>query len=235
METIIALPEPVSKANEPSSYKALFLSYDSVGYAVAVVVWIVLSTLNPFERPYDTNDTSISHPHLSDFVSFNVVLALDVIVPPILFFAVYRNLYNTVAAYYYYTLGAFVVFGVTQYFKLICGRLRPDFLSRLATGDSGLISDGRQSFPSGHASVAFYGAGFVVFWMFDVVNLLGIRVGKKLGNAHAVILALLLLAWPSYVAVSRTQQYVHFPTDVIAGSALGLVISFIFCYIRKSP
>jgi membrane-associated phospholipid phosphatase len=66
-----------------------------------------------------------------------------------------------------------------------------------------------QSFPSGHTSVSFCGAEFIRK-----------RYGWELGiPAYAAA---------SFVAYSRVESNEHWPHDVIAGAAIGIVSSFIF-------
>lgn len=69
----------------------------------------------------------------------------------------------------------------------------------------GLDSD--SSFPSGHATRAFAGMSFLVL---------------RRGRAYA---SLLLLA--AGVAISRVVIGVHFPTDVVAGGFLGVILSVV--------
>lgn len=68
---------------------------------------------------------------------------------------------------------------------------------------------GSQSFPSGHTSVSFCGAEFIRK-----------RYGWQLGvPAYAAA---------SFVAYSRVESNEHYPHDVIAGAAIGILSSFIF-------
>ena len=47
------------------------------------------------------------------------------------------------------------------------------------------------------------------------------------GRAWRFMLVLFPLLLASYVAISRTQQYVHHPTDVLAGCLLGVVVAVV--------
>lgn len=69
------------------------------------------------------------------------------------------------------------------------------------------IPSGRFSFPSGHAVSSFSAAA--VLMMYD----------RKIGCAALVLAAL--------IAFSRLYLYVHFPSDVIAGAILGVLLAFI--------
>ncbi|KAJ3328916.1 hypothetical protein HDU76_009036 [Blyttiomyces sp. JEL0837] len=146
---------------------------------------------------------------------------------------------------------------VTDLTKKWAGRLRPDFLSRcswnaatqLCTGDPALVTDGRQSFPSGHSSLSWTGCTFLALYLFAVFEvwpvisfskgpLLPISMGyvhvtshgsgtyPNTGRAWRFALAFAPLLVSTYVAISRTQQYVHHPTDVIAGGVLGIFIAW---------
>ena len=87
--------------------------------------------------------------------------------------------------------------------KDVFGRLRPPLAHDSLTALVSLPAD--SSFPSGHATGAFAAAG--------VVAALHPRL-------RAPVLALACL-----VAFSRVYLGVHYPTDVVAGAALGLAIA----------
>lgn len=73
------------------------------------------------------------------------------------------------------------------------------------------------SMPSSHASNHFAVAFFMVL-------LIGIR--NKLTT-------LLWLGWAAAVAYSRVYCGVHYPTDVLAGSALGILLGTLFYYLYQ--
>lgn len=94
--------------------------------------------------------------------------------------------------------------------KNIIARERPfNTAGALLNADSLLIGipSGRFSFPSGHAVSSFSAAA--VLMLYD----------KRLGIPALILAAL--------IAFSRLYLYVHFPSDVIAGMILGILLAFI--------
>ncbi len=94
--------------------------------------------------------------------------------------------------------------------KGIVGRERPfNTLNALINENNLLIGlpSGRFSFPSGH-SVSSFSAATVLF-LYD----------KRIG-VPSLILA-------SLIAFSRLYLYVHFPSDVIAGAAFGIIFAIL--------
>ncbi|KAG6335097.1 hypothetical protein ID866_3986 [Astraeus odoratus] len=85
-----------------------------------------------------------------------------------------------------------------------------------------ILEDGWRSFPSGHASMSFSGLGFLTFYLAGKLHLFDTR-------GHAVSIAV-----AASVAISRTMDYRHHWQDVVAGSALGLAVSY-FCYRQYYP
>jgi len=137
---------------------------------------------------------------------------------------------------------------ITQIVKVTVGRPRPDLISRcmplsnavipqyqLATAsictqtDRFIMTDGWRSFPSGHASLSFAGLAFLSFYLAGKLHLF-----DKRGRAPKAWLALIPLAGAALVAISRTMDYRHHATDVLAGSLLGFVVAY-FSYRQYYP
>lgn len=152
-------------------------------------------------------------------------------------------LYSTIGSF---GLGAAFTLLLTDSGKYMIGRLRPHFISVcnpdwsminctdsdgyqqyvqdipcLGT-DTHQLTDGRLSFPSGHASSAFY---FFTYWVIylqarmipEVFGDTLLRPFLQLAGALAAIL----------VGLSRVSDYKHHWSDVFAGSILGLVVAIL--------
>lgn len=90
------------------------------------------------------------------------------------------------------------------FMKNLAGRSRPCWLDDTVAL---LIKNPEDySFPSGHTLASFEGA--VTVWFYN----------KRWGSA-AIVLAVL-------IGISRMYLFVHFPTDVLAGMVLGILIAW---------
>lgn len=96
-------------------------------------------------------------------------------------------------------------------FKNLVGRVRP---CNVNTEIEMLVKRPSSfSFPSGHTSSSFASATTLFLW------------NKKCGIATFALAAL--------IAFSRLYNYVHFPTDIIAGALFGIFTSILVYYIFK--
>ncbi|KAI8899703.1 phosphatidic acid phosphatase type 2/haloperoxidase [Globomyces pollinis-pini] len=125
----------------------------------------------------------------------------------------------------------------TESAKIWVGRLRPDFLDRCkpvddkCTGSAKSVEEGRKSFFSGHSSISFYGITYLVFWMLEEGwLLLGFYVGRRVTPGFVLLFSMIPLMLPAYVAISRSQQYIHHPTDIITGSLFGSLIAYVMVF-----
>lgn len=147
---------------------------------------------------------------------------------------------------------AFTLF-VTTTVKLMVGRPRPDFIARCfggeippeipwrvpgypaCTGDEAKITEGRKSFPSGHSSIAFAGLLYLTLYLADFLGVFS--DGKTPANAGdgkasprhpwALFVSLAPSLGAAYIAASRTSDYWHHCTDVLAGAILGSTVAYL--------
>lgn len=129
---------------------------------------------------------------------------------------------------------------VTALLKIYAGRLRPDYLARLAaagyTASTSTIpnpledpqyfcdlmsahpelKEGRLSFPSGHSSTSF--AVFVMLTFFFFAHL---RPFARQSSLTRLFICLLPLSVSLLCAVSRTRDFKHNFSDIVAGAIIG--------------
>eukprot|EP00667_Euglena_gracilis_P011518 EG_transcript_11764 len=100
----------------------------------------------------------------------------------------------------------------------VCGGFRPDFWSRLQTGDSDLIKQGRESFPSGHTLAAFTGLGFYMHWLCGKLFVFH-SAGGHLWRFVLAVMCPMALAITQ--AVSRVVDNRHRTVDILGGAVIG--------------
>lgn len=139
--------------------------------------------------------------------------------------------------------------------KLTTGRLRPNFLAvckpesdpyatycalanrtsdylvpgvnfRCLSTDLKSIDESRKSFPSGHSSTSFYSMFFVIMYVQRVWT-------KPSLSLLAQFFQVAFFGLASFVAISRSFDHKHHPTDIIAGAFLGTAVAlFVSHHIR---
>lgn len=112
------------------------------------------------------------------------------------------------------TIGAALL--LTLFLKNIIGRARPDPLLWLVT-------ESNFSYPSGHASQTF-----TIFPIIAIYLIFFTKINNNLKWLSGII----LLVLPILVSFSRLYLGVHYFTDVLAGSVLGLSMAIIFWIIQ---
>jgi undecaprenyl-diphosphatase len=101
---------------------------------------------------------------------------------------------------------------VTELVKILVDRQRP-YLE--LSGVHTLISSSGPSFPSAHASRAF-----------AVAFLLWMNTRRSFGALAFVVAA--------SIAISRVYLGVHWPSDILFGALLGLVLAYLFSHFQKN-
>lgn len=127
------------------------------------------------------------------------------------------------------------------------GRPRPDIINRcqpptdlVANPQFGLTSwtvctrtdllkDGFRSFPSGHASFAWAGLWYMTLFVAGKMC-----IWDRKGYTLKSWLLLIPVVAASLVAISRTMDYRHHATDIIAGSILGILVAW-YAYRQYYP
>nr|KAG5703257.1 hypothetical protein BaRGS_034168 [Batillaria attramentaria] len=147
---------------------------------------------------------------------------------------------RVVRAFGAYAYGYILVTLITVVLKLSTGQLRPHFLavckpdvdlsnctgyieSYQCTNENATareLKSARESFPSGHASMMFYCATFLVLYLETRIHVVNTRLPKLTLQAGMVTAAL-------YVSVTRITDHHHHRTDVIVGALLGIIVAIV--------
>ncbi|VAX12687.1 Membrane-associated phospholipid phosphatase [hydrothermal vent metagenome] len=99
--------------------------------------------------------------------------------------------------------------GTNQFYKSFLSTFVITHALKIAVNEKRPGNNGGQSFPSGHTSAAFQGAAFIQ-----------LRYGWKY--------ALPAYAAASFVGWSRIRANKHYPVDVFAGAAIGILSNYYF-------
>ncbi|TPX59812.1 hypothetical protein PhCBS80983_g02192 [Powellomyces hirtus] len=128
---------------------------------------------------------------------------------------------------------------LTNAIKLMVGQLRPDFLARCMPSldlaqtctnpNTSTIRDGRMSFPSGHSGRAAAGLGFAMWYLVAATGALNFDRRRPEGRVWKALVCLVPLLGVAAIAINRLQRNRHHVPDVVTGSVLGLLISYV-CY-----
>jgi phosphatidate phosphatase len=142
-----------------------------------------------------------------------------------------------------FLFGCFATADITDFAKVVVGRLRPNFLDVckpnvnpytdlcvnsnrtylvpdvdfVCTAPAELVNESRLSFPSGHSSLSFYSMVYLILFVKHAWS------ARRLG-LFVCLVQFFLFALACMTALSRLADNKHHPTDVLAGSLLGASI-----------
>lgn len=234
-------------------FLTLYASDWIVTCSLGLLFYVVGHHISGFKRHFSLEDTSLRYPyavyqrvgtHSLHFISAVVPFVAQVIINLITVRSWIDFHHSTLGLLLSYTITG----SITQIVKVTVGRPRPDVISRcqpipgsvdpvygLSTVNictqtvKYILDDGWRSFPSGHSSSSFAGLGFLTFYLAGKLH-----VFDKRGYAGKIWLVLVPMSGAAFVAISRTMDYRHHWQDVVAGSALGLALSY-FSYRQYYP
>ncbi|SPO39062.1 related to DPP1 - diacylglycerol pyrophosphate phosphatase [Pseudozyma flocculosa] len=207
----------------------------------------LINNVHGFRREFSLTDTSIQHTFATSERVPMWLLGVSAVIVPALIIAgvalgVSRSVWDLHNGLLGFVLAHCLNVTATTIIKVCVGRPRPDLIDRcqprpgsanaqpygLATDaicsvgvDNSELRDGFRSFPSGHASSAFAGLTFLSLYLAAKMHLFDRR-----GHAISAWLTLTPMLGAVLIAVSRTMDYRHHATDVIAGGILGFVMAF---------
>ena len=163
----------------------------------------------------------------------------------------YRSFWDCHAALLGLILAHALTITATTIIKVTVGRPRPDVIDRChptpgatngspyglvtdlvctTSPESSILTDGFRSFPSGHASTAFAGLTFLSLYLAGKVHLY-----DKRGHAASAWLVFFPMMGAALIAISRTMDYRHHATDVLAGGILGAIVAVVIYHLYYPP
>ncbi|WWD20960.1 hypothetical protein CI109_105438 [Kwoniella shandongensis] len=222
----------------------IFLSY-APDWCLTIVLWglfYLLDKINGYRRLFDINDTSLAHPYADpERVPVWLLAVICGIVPALVIIftagAIRRSFWDGQSGLLGLILGLGLTITFTNIIKITAGRPRPDLFARcilpegLTTNpvhgltswtvctqtDDSRLQEGFRSFPSGHSSFAWCGMWYMILYLAAKM-----RINNRTGYTYKSWLLLAPLSCCTLVSVSRTMDYRHHSTDVIAGAIIGI-------------
>ncbi|BGO92312.1 hypothetical protein NBRC10512_007716 [Rhodotorula toruloides] len=198
-----------------------------------------------YKREFSLTDTSIQHTFATkERISFGECVVYAGVIPAVIIILVAliwrRSFWDMHNGLLGLLLSVSLTTVFTQVVKVTVGRPRPDLIDRcqpvggasnhpvyglatvaLCTVQTGhIIDDGFKSFPSGHSSFAWAGLGYFALYLAGKMHLFDQR-----GHTIKSWIAITPPIGATLIAVSRTMDYRHHATDVIAGGILGALIA----------
>ena len=96
---------------------------------------------------------------------------------------------------------------------------------QVCTGDQEKIQNALESFPSGHAEVAFAGLGYLAIYLFCHLRIPSLKRTTVSNWKLLLVIAPLLLA--TYLSSTLVLGYHHHACDVCFGALIGWVMAFL--------
>lgn len=219
-------------------------------WVITIVLAGLLAIINKahgFRREFSLTDTSIQHTYaVHERVPTWLLGVLAVLVPAIIIaiisLGISRSVWDLHSGILGLVLAHALTVTITTIVKVTVGRPRPDLIDRCqplpgsanaspyglvtdaicsVSPNSSIVRDGFRSFPSGHSSTSWTGFTYLSLYLAAKMHLFDRR-----GHAVSAWLCLTPLTAAALIAISRTMDYRHHATDVIAGAILGLLIAY---------
>lgn len=126
--------------------------------------------------------------------------------------------------------------GLRPHFLGVCKPVIPDGLvgvgfegvmytaSQVCTGDAKEIRNALESFPSGHAEVAFAGFGYLAIYLFAHLRITSLT--RRRGSHWRLLLVVAPLLLATYLASTLVLGYHHHAYDVFFGAFIGWFMAF---------
>ena len=95
---------------------------------------------------------------------------------------------------------------------------------QICTGNADEIRNALESFPSGHAQIAFAGMGYLAIYLFTHLRITSLT--RRRGSHWRMLFVVAPLLLATYLTSTLVLGYHHFGHDVIFGALIGLFMAF---------
>jgi membrane-associated phospholipid phosphatase len=216
------------------SCKSWWHSSYGVDWAVSIILFIIVHGVTffvtPLQRFLPPNDPTVGYPKMADIVP-NSVLFLLCLALPLVAIGLMQIKRKSAHDFHHATMTLIItillVNTVTTSLKYAAGRYRPNWVAIELDG-----TDGRLSCPSGHSSNAFAGMLFLVLYLHGKFRIYS--EGHTSSFAKSILLAS-PLSIAFFVALSRTIDYHHNYSDIIAGAMVGVGVAYYTYFLYYPP
>ncbi|KAJ9098055.1 hypothetical protein QFC19_006490 [Naganishia cerealis] len=224
-------------------------------WVLTIFLWAIfylLDKINGYRRLFSITDESLAHPFAEKeripVYALALIAGVFPLVVILLTAAFYtRSFYDAQVGALGLALSLGLTVTLTDIIKITVGRPRPDLFSRCQPPEAytsnpihgltswhictrtDLLNDGFRSFPSGHASFGWCGMIYLALFLAAKMHVL-----NKRGYTFKSWILLIPIATASLISISRTMDYRHHATDVIAGGIIGTLIAW-YAYRQYYP
>ena len=190
------------------------------GLLLFIIAAIIDGAVHPYERDVaDYSDgPTISHPKLPQTVTATQLYIYSWLLPPFLIALIcaarreWRLLHTSILGFV--ECAAINLF-VTNFIKKSAGSLRPNFYAYCGwngtqcNGPEAYVISARQSFPSGHASIAGAAMAYFSLFLIYTIEQSTKQVRQSAVSSSARIGAIFPVVFAIWIAITRTIDYYH--------------------------
>ncbi|KAG8868674.1 hypothetical protein FRC20_002990 [Serendipita sp. 405] len=209
-------------------------------------LFLALDNIDGFRRRFSLTDTTIQYPYtinerVPNWLLGVLCLGVPFVLMPIVNLISVRSFWDFHNSELGLVLSLALAGSLTNIFKVMVGRPRPDAIDRcqprpgshnadiyglvdtsICTQTSvAIMRDGWRSFCSGHSSLSFAGLGFLSFYLAGKLHLFDRR-----GHTGKAWISVFPLFGAAAIAATRTMDYRHHWQDVLVGGTVGILSAY---------
>jgi len=200
----------------------------AVGILLFAVVHGVTFFLEPLERFLPPNDPTVMYPKKPDIVPTSVLFIVSLALPLVVI-AIVQKSHRSPHDFHHATLTLVMTIllstTITTALKYAAGRYRPNY-------DAVHDTDAKLSFPSGHSSCSFAGMTFLALYLTGKFRIYSTEASSSFAKSVLVASPITIAM---FISLSRTIDYHHNYSDIIAGSMIGIAVAYYVYFMYYPP